>query len=121
VSGRGGPVVLALLSLMGGEGVGAVLEDAERRRLRARLGEDLCAALDRCQEYGLRPPVTPLRGSACGGCNVALPMGQLLALKQRLGATPCPRCRRIVYDPAWLTREREPDSAPARGQKAPRR
>ena len=96
-------MVLALLSLVGDEGIRAV-EGSERRRLRSQLGEELCAALDRCEQYGIVPTVTRLRGSSCAGCNVALPMGQLLALRSRLGATSCPRCRRILYDPAWLER-----------------
>jgi len=74
----------------------------ERRRLRARLSPEVLEAYDRSLRAGRRPAVARLVGSVCSGCNMRMHSKLEQQIRRRRGVAPCPRCLRLVYDPAWL-------------------
>jgi predicted nucleic acid-binding Zn-ribbon protein len=92
------------------------LERMERHRaalmkLRAQIGWDSPPVLLGHYEVALarrQPAVVGLQDGHCGGCRQRLPAGLLAAIRDGQGMTPCPRCRRLLCDAAWLERDFKP-------------
>ncbi len=57
---------------------------------------------------GRQPAVVGLEDQHCGGCRRRLPAVLLAEVRGEQGMTPCPRCRRLLYDAAWLERDFKP-------------
>jgi len=83
----------------------APLNDAvadERHRLTAKLSSEILEAYNRSLRAGRRPAVVRLAANVCSGCNVRLHSTLEQKVRKRRGVGACPRCLRLVYDPAWL-------------------
>jgi predicted nucleic acid-binding Zn-ribbon protein len=80
---------------------GAVAD--ERHELGARLSPEVLEAYERALRAGRSPAVVRLVASVCSGCHMRLHSKLDHQIRQRRGVAPCPRCLRLVYDPAWLS------------------
>jgi predicted nucleic acid-binding Zn-ribbon protein len=74
----------------------------ERDALVATLSPEVLEAYHRALRGGRQPAVVRLVASVCTGCHMRLHSKLDHQIRQRRGVAPCPRCLRLVYDPAWL-------------------
>jgi predicted nucleic acid-binding Zn-ribbon protein len=74
----------------------------ERDALVAQLSPEVLEAYHRALRGGRQPAVVRLVASVCSGCHTRLHSKLDHQIRQRWGVAPCPRCLRLVYDPAWL-------------------
>jgi hypothetical protein len=91
--------------LDGDEGVRAPAYDEvadKRHGLGVKLSVEILEAYERALRAGRRPAVVRLVASVCTGCHMRLHSKLDHFIRRRRGVAPCPRCLRLVYDPAWL-------------------
>lgn len=74
----------------------------ERHGLGARISPENREAYERALRAGRQPAVVRLVASVCSGCYVRLHSKLDHQIRQHRGIAPCPRCLRLVYDPAWV-------------------
>jgi predicted nucleic acid-binding Zn-ribbon protein len=76
---------------------------AERRRaLTDRLSGTLLTSYETALRLGGQPVAIGTRGAVCWGCFRRLPLAVTANFQRFRRPTPCPHCRRLLYDPSWL-------------------
>jgi predicted nucleic acid-binding Zn-ribbon protein len=93
--------ISALLRLAELDAAGLGRRD-ERDALVARLSPEVLEAYHRALRGGRQPAVARLVAGVCSGCYTRLHSKLDYHIRRRRGVAPCPRCLRLVYDPAWL-------------------
>jgi hypothetical protein len=81
----------------------AAIMGLRRATLILEIAADSLALYSVAVRGGRQPPVVALRDGHCAGCNLRVPPLLDYRLRQVPKTAACPHCRRVLYDPAWLS------------------